>query len=973
MKRFLITIFSILTIAGAQSTWMFSGRVHPELKWQTISTKHFNIHYHQGIDEIAKEGAVIAEHVRPTLLTQMDLDTIPKIDIIFTSEDEIMNGFALWTYQTFIWVDQNDAAIWLEKGKWLEQVLSHELQHIVLLHKIKSWMPEPWGNLFSGMPGWVVEGTAEYETESWRPYRADLSHKIHILKNKTDKMDPHHDGFSKMLYWADRFGDSTITKTLAYRNNIKLFDFDSGFKKATGITVDQFNEDWRRHMNTYYYGFRSQKESYKEIGDIISLPIKKLQSFHFFDDSSKIVLIGKDDKDQFDTSFIIAKRDTAKEIKQFEKWEKRIEKLEKKKKKSKKDSLTINKPFKEKVLWKKEEVDYGRFHNSLSWSSNGKKIAYAKYHFGENQSMVFDIKYYDTEAEKYHWLTHSMRATYPVWLDSNTVAFVAHQNNVSNIYKVKIGGDTPIPITHYKENTQIAFLSVSPNGENIAFSMSPKNANLDMYNLHIQSGNVERLTDDSMADISPVWHPDGTAISYTSNASGVPNIYTINLSTGKITPNSDAGDGIWTHQWMPKDSLLLALSLADVDSIRLVKVNPFRKPDTEPISLRNNYTRWLKSGPDVSFVNEKKLPPKVSKSQKYNFTKHMRHLTSLIIPTLNPFGMTIWTDAMGRHTFQAIGFMNQRNLRESGYALSYTNAQHGPLWSISMTKNIDGAFRFYDGAKLIDIKNGISLTASHPLSLGEPASNHQFTAGASFINHLVTVGTKTNKKTGELIPRDTSDYINLPIPDNGKDGFLSLSYLWTKKRPHAWNGLHPTQGYGVYTQLDYATKSIFGNFSYSRLTTDAYINLPVGKTALYFRLKTVIQSGQPPKQDYVGLTDDAPIYIGGNQILLNRFLPENHNLRGWSGHRLGNRLIFGSLEYRLPIAPKVLSFNLISDYGNAWTHNEDKEEMMISAGYEIRLSLGPFILSGGKAQLFDDWESGKKPIQYFRLVLTNPF
>ena len=52
--------------------------------------------------------------------------------------------------------------------------------------------------------------------------------------------------FSKMLYWADRFGDSTITKTLAYRDGLKLFNFGKGFKKATGITVKQFEENWRR-------------------------------------------------------------------------------------------------------------------------------------------------------------------------------------------------------------------------------------------------------------------------------------------------------------------------------------------------------------------------------------------------------------------------------------------------------------------------------------------------------------------------------------------------------------------------------------------------------------------------------------------------------------------------------------------------------------------------------------------------------
>ena len=353
MKKLPVLILILFTVLNAQNTYMFSGRVHPELKWQTISTKHFNIHYHQGIEDIAKEGAIIAEHVRPALLAQMDLDTIPRIDIIFTTEDEIMNGFATWMYNTFIWVDQNDAAIWLEKGKWLEQALSHELQHIVLLHKTRSWFPDPLGRLLSGIPGWVVEGTAEYETESWRPYRADLSHKAHVLQNKMGSMDPHHDGFSKMLYWADRFGDSTITKTLAYRNDFKTFSFKTGFKKATGITVGQFNEDWRRQMNTYYYGYRSQKESYKEMGEVFTLPIKKMQSFSFYEDSTKIALLGLLDKEQRDVSLIIAERDTAKERERFEKWEKSIEKIQERKKKTKKDSLALEKPYKEKVLWEK--------------------------------------------------------------------------------------------------------------------------------------------------------------------------------------------------------------------------------------------------------------------------------------------------------------------------------------------------------------------------------------------------------------------------------------------------------------------------------------------------------------------------------------------------------------------------------------------------------------------------------------------
>ena len=109
-----------------------------------METEHFRVHFHQGIENIAKEGASISEQVRPTLLQQMGLDDIPVIDIIFTTEDEIMNGFAMNTYTTFIWVDQNEAAIWLEDEKWLYQVVAHELQHIVFSHKIDTWLPQPW-------------------------------------------------------------------------------------------------------------------------------------------------------------------------------------------------------------------------------------------------------------------------------------------------------------------------------------------------------------------------------------------------------------------------------------------------------------------------------------------------------------------------------------------------------------------------------------------------------------------------------------------------------------------------------------------------------------------------------------------------------------------------------------------------------------------------------------------------------------
>ena len=55
---------------------MFSNRTHPELKWETIKTENFNIHYHSDIYEIAIKGANIAEKVRPILMEQVGLEEL---------------------------------------------------------------------------------------------------------------------------------------------------------------------------------------------------------------------------------------------------------------------------------------------------------------------------------------------------------------------------------------------------------------------------------------------------------------------------------------------------------------------------------------------------------------------------------------------------------------------------------------------------------------------------------------------------------------------------------------------------------------------------------------------------------------------------------------------------------------------------------------------------------------------------------
>ena len=130
--------------------------------------------------------------------------------------------------------------------------------------------------------------------------------------------------------------------------------------------------------------------------------------------------------------------------------------------------------------------------------------------------MVYDIKYYDKINDKTKWLTQAMRASYPSWLDSNTIIFVSHKNSVSNIFSVNINDKKTSQLTNFTDNTQIAFLSVAPSSQQLLFSMSPINGNMDIYTMDLESKRLNRHTENEMADTYPVWHPDETAtVSYT--------------------------------------------------------------------------------------------------------------------------------------------------------------------------------------------------------------------------------------------------------------------------------------------------------------------------------------------------------------------------------------------------------------------------------------------------------------------------
>ena len=99
-----------------------------------IKTEHFDVHYHDDCEIAVRERRWLSR------LGPFDeansIANLPRLDIAFTAEDEVLNGFAVPANYTIIWVDQNDAALWNGDEKWLRTVLAHELQHLVYFNTV---------------------------------------------------------------------------------------------------------------------------------------------------------------------------------------------------------------------------------------------------------------------------------------------------------------------------------------------------------------------------------------------------------------------------------------------------------------------------------------------------------------------------------------------------------------------------------------------------------------------------------------------------------------------------------------------------------------------------------------------------------------------------------------------------------------------------------------------------------------------
>lgn len=119
----------------------------------------------------------------------------------------------------------------------------------------------------------------------------------------------------------------------------------------------------------------------------------------------------------------------------------------------------------------------------------------------------------------------------PTWSpDSRKLAYVAFENGNPGIYVQTLETGSRQRISARRGvNGAPAW---SADGRMLAVTLSQVDGNLDIHTLNPVTGKTRRITTNPAIDTEPVWSGDGRTIFFTSDRSGGPQVYRIDIETG---------------------------------------------------------------------------------------------------------------------------------------------------------------------------------------------------------------------------------------------------------------------------------------------------------------------------------------------------------------------------------------------------------------------------------------------------------
>jgi len=261
----------------ARAQWAELSFVDPRLRWRTLETANFAVHFAEQHRTQARTVAAVAESLLPGITQRLRWKPGSRIELVVLDSADFANGLASpvpFNY-TMIFLSPPDDGELLQNREWLELVLTHELFHLVHLdmarggalglRRVFGRVPFFFPNALQ--PGWIIEGLAvKAESDAAKGYgrlgqaqfegmmRAEAGRGFRPLAeiNAGGRGFPLNRDYLYGSYFfaflQERYGERALGTFIEnYSGNVIPFRVHSNPVAATGKTMDRLwpeYEEW---------------------------------------------------------------------------------------------------------------------------------------------------------------------------------------------------------------------------------------------------------------------------------------------------------------------------------------------------------------------------------------------------------------------------------------------------------------------------------------------------------------------------------------------------------------------------------------------------------------------------------------------------------------------------------------------------------------------------------------------------------
>lgn len=499
----------------------------PALKWYTIETEHFRIDFpSESLTDadvrLARDFAQAAEQAYARVASLMKWQPRGKVDVVLQDFYDYANGSSApfpSNVITAIPTFPNDGKY--STGNWFRELMIHEFTHtedmdmVSGLPRFLRWVLGRFSVPNAFLPVWGLEGMAVFtETEltdfgrNRSPY-FDMQWRMAAVENRFLSIDrtstynygrfprgeapyPYGGGFHK--YVADKYGQEKTVKFHRCNSGLIPFFSDVAARSVFGKSLNGLWSDWSLSAETRAWdqvrAIRSQPRTrFRKLtrdGEYWSAPVFSA------DDRSLYCL--RDDRSSFPAL------------------------------------VRINVESGEQEVVRRDIIN-----PDLVLTPDGSKLVFSKPDLLDNHYEFNDLYELDLPTGDLRRLTFGMRAREPsVLARDKSWVFVEDGKGQTNIRALDSLGSLS-EVTNASDYTQYSFPSLSPDGKFLLACVSrPDNAS-DIYVTDRQTDWQFALTSDRATDMQPRWTRDGKYVVFSSDRTGVFNIYAYSVAGRELS------------------------------------------------------------------------------------------------------------------------------------------------------------------------------------------------------------------------------------------------------------------------------------------------------------------------------------------------------------------------------------------------------------------------------------------------------